>query len=385
VIPYGRQSIDEDDIAGVVAVLHSDYLTQGTTVPQFERALADYCRVADGVAVNSATSALHIACLSLGVASGDRVWTSPNTFVASANCARYCGAAVDFVDIDPATLNMSSTALAAKLADAKKRGALPKVVIPVHFAGLPCDLSSIKELADEYDFRVIEDASHALGARYRDSVIGDCRYSDITVFSFHPVKIITTAEGGLATTASPHLARRMRSLRSHGVTRDPSELTRGNEGPWYYEQHDLGFNYRMTELQAALGLSQMKHLEQWIERRHELARAYDAGLAGLPLILPQRGTEARSALHLYPVQVDRRRTTLERRVLFERLRKAGVGVNVHYIPVHTQPYYRALGFQDGQFPTSEAYYSSCVSLPMFATLTDAAQAQVIDAVKEAIT
>ncbi|HEV7984621.1 MAG TPA: UDP-4-amino-4,6-dideoxy-N-acetyl-beta-L-altrosamine transaminase [Steroidobacteraceae bacterium] len=384
-IPYGRQTISDEDVRAVVEVLRSDFLTQGPVVPRFERAIADHCGVAHAVAVNSATSALHIACLALGVGPGDRVWTSPNTFVASANCARFCGAAVDFVDIDPSTCNMSTPALAAKLAAAAACGSLPKVVIPVHFAGLPCDLADIHALAQRYGFRVIEDASHAIGARYRDSVIGDCRFSDITVFSFHPVKIITTAEGGMATSQSAALARTMRLLRTHGVTRDAAELQRSDEGPWYYEQQCLGFNYRMTELQGALGLSQLTQLSRRIARRHELADAYDAQLAPLPLILPRRLAESRSALHLYVVQLDPLRTPLNRRVVFERLRAAGIGVAVHYIPVHTQPDFQTLGFRAGDFPASESYYARCLSLPMFAALTEVEQGRVCEALRRTLT
>ncbi len=383
-IPYGRQEIGDDDIRAVVDVLQSDFLTQGPAVPAFERALADYCGAPYAVAVNSATSALHIACLALGVGPGDRVWTSPNTFVASANCARYCGAEVDFVDIDPATYNLSPAALAEKLKHAERMGMLPKVVIPVHFAGQPCDMQAIAELAARYGFHVIEDASHAVGARYGDSLTGDCRYSDITVFSFHPVKIITTGEGGMATTRSAELARRMQLLRSHGVTREPEELQRRDEGPWYYEQQFLGFNYRMTDIQAALGSSQLQRLDQWLARRQALADAYDEALAGLPLILPARAAGRRSAWHLYVVQVDPQRTTRTRREVFENLRAAGIGVNVHYIPVHTQPDYRALGFVPGQFPQAEAYYARCISLPLFAGLGDAEQQQVVAAVVEAL-
>ncbi|HWX30689.1 MAG TPA: UDP-4-amino-4,6-dideoxy-N-acetyl-beta-L-altrosamine transaminase [Steroidobacteraceae bacterium] len=383
-IPYGRQTIGAEDIQGVIEVLRSDFLTQGPVVPRFESAIVQLCGVPNAVAVNSATSALHIACLALGVGPGDRVWTSPNTFVASANCARYCGAAVDFVDIDPATYNMSMDALAAKLSQAHSAGTLPKVVIPVHFAGLPCDMKTIHDLSRRYGFKVIEDASHAIGARYADTIIGDCRHSDIAVFSFHPVKIITTAEGGLATTRSSELAHRMRLLRTHGISRDPADLERKDEGPWYYEQRCLGFNYRMTELQGALGLSQLPHLEEWIARRHAIADSYDAELAELPLNLPQRPTGSRSALHLYVVKIDSARTRLTRRVAFERLRAAGVGVNVHYIPVHTQPDFRSLGFCAGQFPESEAYYARCMSIPMFAGLTDSDQSHVVQALREAL-
>jgi UDP-4-amino-4,6-dideoxy-N-acetyl-beta-L-altrosamine transaminase len=383
VIPYGRQAISDDDVEAVVEVLRSDFLTQGPQVPRFELAMAAHCGAAHAVAMNSATSALHVACLALDVGPGDRVWTSPNTFVASANCARYCGADVDFVDIDPVTLNMSVEALAARLAAAERVGKLPKVLIPVHFSGLPCDMGTIHSLAQRYNFRIIEDASHAVGASYADSRIGDCRYSDITVFSFHPVKIITTAEGGLATTQSAELAQRLRLLRSHGITREPGQLTR-DEGPWYYEQQCLGYNYRMTDMQAALGSSQLGHLEAWIERRHELADAYDRALAPLPLILPVRPAGSRSALHLYVVQLDPARTKINRRAVFEKLRAAGIGVNVHYIPVHTQPDYLKLGFRAGQFPAAETYYSRCVSIPMYATLTDASQRTVIDALGAAL-
>jgi UDP-4-amino-4,6-dideoxy-N-acetyl-beta-L-altrosamine transaminase len=384
-IPYGRQAISDDDVRAVVEVLRSDFLTQGPVVPRFERAVAQHCGVAHAVAVNSATSALHVACLALGVGPGDRVWTTPNTFVASANCARYCGADVDFVDIDPRTYNLCPRALAAKLVAAERTGTLPKVVIPVHFAGLPCELAEIAALAQHYGFRVIEDASHAIGARYRDSTIGDCRYSDITVFSFHPVKIITTAEGGLATTRVAELARAMQLFRSHGVTREPSELTRPSEGAWYFEQQCLGFNYRMTELHAALGVSQLLHLAEWVARRHQLADVYDAQLGSLPLILPLRPVESQSALHLYVVQIDAARTDLSRRVVFDRLRAAGIGVNVHYIPVHTHPDFQLLGFRAGDYPIAEAYYGRCLSLPMYATLTDVDQSRVNDALRHALT
>jgi len=384
VIPYGRQTIDEADIHAVVEVLRCDFVTQGPMVPRFEESVADYCGAPHAVAMNSATSALHVACLALGVGPGDRVWTSPNTFVASANCAIYCGAGVDFVDIDPVTYNMSTEKLATKLAEAEKTAKLPKVVIPVHFSGLPCDMEGIHALAQRYRFRVIEDASHAIGSHSAGGITGDCRCSDITVFSFHPVKIITTAEGGLATTRSRDLARRMQLLRSHGITREPSEVERPAEGPWYYEQTCLGFNYRMTELQAALGTSQLKRIEQWIARRHTIADRYDAAFRDLPLVLPVRPRESRSALHLYVVQIDPARTRIHRKTAYERLVAAGVRPGVHYIPVHTQPYYRALGFNVGQFPASEAYYSRCMSLPMYAGLTDEQQRAVIEAVAKAL-
>lgn len=377
-IPYGRQSIDDDDINNVIDVLKSDFLTQGPAVPAFENAVAAVCGAAHAVAVNSATSALHIACMALGVGRGDIVWTSPITFVASSNCALYCGATVDFVDIDAATQNMSVARLTEKLHAAEIAGKLPKIVIPVHFAGHPCDMKPIHELGLRYGFKIIEDASHAIGARYQQTLIGDCTYSDITVFSFHPVKIITTAEGGMATTQSAKLARSMQVLRSHGVTREADELENSNEGPWYYEQHLLGYNYRMTDMQAALGLSQIKHIEAWLARRHHLADQYDLALGGLPLAITQRASADYCALHLYCIQVE------DRRRIFEHLRASGIGVNVHYIPVYLQPYYKRLGFKPGQFPNSEAFYSKTISLPMFAGLKDYDQAQVIQAVKAAL-
>ncbi|MBK8640455.1 MAG: UDP-4-amino-4,6-dideoxy-N-acetyl-beta-L-altrosamine transaminase [Chromatiaceae bacterium] len=371
-IPYGRQEITAADIAAVSAVLGSDFLTQGPAVPRFERAIADYCGAAHGVAVNSATSALHIACLALDLGPGDWLWTSPNTFVASANCGRYCGAAVDFVDIDPDSYNLSPAALAAKLEQAAASGRLPKVVIPVHFAGQPCAMRPIAELGQRYGFRIIEDASHAIGGRYRGEAIGNCRYSDITVFSFHPVKIITTGEGGLATTNDPALAERMARLRSHGISRDPAGMRGEPEGPWYYQQMELGFNYRLTDIQAALGHSQLQRLDDYVTCRQRLAARYDRGLADLPLRLPYRDPGHQSALHLYPIQVLR-----ERRRIFEALRLADIGVNVHYIPVHTQPDFARFGFRRGDFPQAEAYYDHAISLPLFPTMTEAEQDRVM--------
>ncbi len=371
-IPYGRQEITAADIAAVKAVLGSDFLTQGPAVPRFERAIADYCGAAHGVAVNSATSALHIACLALDLGPGDWLWTSPNTFVASANCGRYCGAKVDFVDIDPDSYNLSPAALAAKLEQAAVSGRLPKVVIPVHFAGQPCDMEAIATLGQRYGFRIIEDASHAIGGRYRGEAIGNCRYSDITVFSFHPVKIITTGEGGLATTQAPALAERMARLRSHGITRDPAGMQGKPEGPWYYQQIELGFNYRLTDIQAALGQSQLQRVDDYVARRQRLAARYDRGLADLPLRLPYRDPGHQSALHLYPIQVLK-----DRRRIFEALRLADIGVNVHYIPVHTQPDYGQFGFQRGDFPQAEAYYDHAISLPLFPTMTETEQDRVM--------
>jgi len=375
-IPYGKQTISQADVDAVVDVLRSDFLTQGPAIPRFEAAIAELCDVPHSIAVNSATSALHIACAALGVGPGDRVWTSPNTFVASANCARYCGATPDFVDIDPVTLNLSVSSLEKKLEQAKRSGTLPKVVIPVHFSGQPCDMREISALAKTYHFHVIEDASHAIGARYLDSVIGDCRYSDITVFSFHPVKIITTAEGGLVTTRDAALADRMSRLRSHGITRDPAHMKNASDGPWYYEQVELGFNYRLTDLQAALGLSQLSSIGEWIARRHVIADRYDTGLAGLPLKLPHRLADRHSALHLYVIQLVEN-APLDRAALYARMREAGIAPNVHYIPVHLQPDYAQFGFKRGDFPHSEAYYDSALTLPMYPLLSDAQQDTVI--------
>ena len=383
-IPYGRQEITEDDIAAVVATLKSDFLTQGPAIPRFERALADYCGATHAVAVCNATAALHMACEALGLGPGDRLWTSPNTFVASANCGLYCGATVDFVDIDPRSYNMSVSALAARLEAAEAAGTLPKIVIPVHFAGQSCDMQAIHALGQRYGFRIIEDASHAVGGTYLDSRVGSCRYSDITVFSFHPVKIITTGEGGMALTNDPALAARMERFRSHGITRDPALMDGEADGPWYYQQVELGHNLRITDLQAALGCSQLDRLDDYIARRHAIRERYDAALASLPVITPFQSPEGRSALHLYPIQIDPARTDKGRREVFEALRATGIGVNVHYIPVHTQPWYRGLGFAPGDFPQAEHYYAHAISLPMFPTLTEAQQAEVIAALGSAL-
>jgi UDP-4-amino-4,6-dideoxy-N-acetyl-beta-L-altrosamine transaminase len=383
-IPYGRQSISEDDIQAVVNVLRSDWLTQGPAVPAFEQAVAHQCGAAYGVAVNSATSALHIACLSLGLGQGDILWTSPNTFVASANCARYCGADVDFVDIDPVTANLSIEKLEQKLHEARRLGRLPKIVVPVHFAGLPCDMASIYVLSKEFGFRIIEDASHAIGATYRDETIGNCRYSDITVFSFHPVKIITSAEGGMALTKDAQLAHRMQRLRSHGITRDPALMTHAPDGPWYYQQIELGFNYRMTELQAALGLSQLSRLTEFVHRRRELAHRYDTLLSDLLLTLPGRIDNVDSAWHLYVIRLDPTICRAVHKQVFARLLDARVGVNLHYIPVHLQPYYQQLGFKVGDFPEAETYYAQAISLPLCPDLSDAQQDYIARCVAEAV-
>lgn len=382
-IPYGRQSIDVSDIEAVVDVLQSDFLTQGPCVPRFEQAVAAYTGARHAVAVNSATSALHIACLALDVGPGDLVWTSPITFVASANCARYCGADVDFVDIDPRTWNMSPVALEAKLRQAEVAGRLPKVVIPVHLCGLSCDMETIRALGQRYGFRIIEDASHALGGRYRARPVGSCEFSDVTVLSFHPVKIITSAEGGMALTNDDRLAARMELLRSHGITREEAAMERRADGPWYYEQHELGFNYRLTDVHAALGLSQMRRVDAFVARRHVLAERYDALFAGWPLQLPSRVSDIYSGLHLYVVRLAQTIRTPHREV-FGRLRAAGIGVNLHYMPVYLQPYYRRLGFAPGYCPEAERYYAQAITLPMYPNLTETEQDRVASALAAAV-
>ena len=383
-IPYGRQEITAADIDAVVQVLKSDFLTQGPVVPRFEQRVADYCGARHAVAVNSATSALHLACLALDLGAGDRLWTTPITFVASANCALYCGAQVDFVDIDPRTYNLCPQALARKLAAAEQAGCLPKVVVPVHLCGQPCDMAEIHALGQRYGVRIIEDASHAIGGKYQGRPVGDGRYSDISIFSFHPVKIITTAEGGMALTNDAVLAARMALLRSHGITRDPALMTREPDGPWYYQQVDLGFNYRMTELQAALGVSQLERLDGYVARRHQLVRRYNELLDGLPLTLPWQHPDGYSAFHLYVVQLAGETGAREHRRVLERLREAGVGVNLHYIPVHRQPYYERMGFRAGQFPVAEDYYRRALSLPLYATLDELQQELVAAALHEAL-
>lgn len=376
-IPYGRQDISEADIQVVVDVLRSDYLTQGPAVPAFEKSIANYCGTQHAVAVNSATSALHIACLALGVGKGDLVWTTPITFVASANCALYCGAEVDFVDIDPRTYNMSVERLAEKLAHAEKTGNFPKVVIPVHLCGQPCDMAGIYALSQQYGFKIIEDASHAIGGRYKGEPIGNCRYSDITVFSFHPVKIITTGEGGIALTSDSALANKMVRLRSHGITRDPVEMTHLPDGPWYYQQLELGYNYRMTDMQAALGLSQMQRLDEFVSRRHVLAAHYDELLKNFPVTTPWQHDDSYSGLHLYVVRLQPGDSKVNRREVFERLRVSGIGVNLHYIPVYRQPYYARMGFALSDFPEAERYYAEAISLPMYPGLTEEQQLMVV--------
>jgi UDP-4-amino-4,6-dideoxy-N-acetyl-beta-L-altrosamine transaminase len=384
VIPYGRQSISEADIEAVAEVLRSDFLTQGPVVPAFEEAVVAYCGARYGVAANSATSALHLACLALGVGPGDKVWTSPLTFVASSNAALYCGADVDFVDVDERTYNMCPEKLEEKLRQAADAGTLPKVIVPVHLAGQSCAMAAIHGMASRYGVRIIEDASHAIGGIYQGRPVGNCRFSDITVFSFHPVKIVTTGEGGMAMSNDPELAELMRVDRTHGIVRDPAKLQHDDVGPWYYEQQRLGFNYRMTDICAALGLSQMARIEEFLARRREIAAAYDAAFVDLPVKVPWQHPDTASAWHLYVVRIDRRRTARSHREIFDALRTAGLGVNVHYIPVYRQPYYHALGFGQGHCPNAEAYYAEAISLPMYPDLSDEEQRQVIAAVSEAV-
>lgn len=383
-IPYGRHDITQSDIDSIVEVLKSDFLTQGPMVPLFENNVVNYCGAKYAIAVNSATSALHIACLALGLSPGDWLWTSPISFVASANCALYCGAKVDFVDIDPQTYNMSISSLEEKLLSASRDGKLPKIVIPVHLSGQSCDMEKINALSKKYNFHIIEDASHAIGASYQEMPIGCCRYSDITVFSFHPVKIITTAEGGIAVTNNLALSKRMELLRSHGITRDTALMTKASDGPWYYEQIDLGFNYRMTDLQAALGVSQMDRLEQFLARRRELAARYDRQLSNLPILLPWQYPDAKSAYHLYIIRLKLSKIKKTHLEVFNELRKKGVGVNLHYIPIYRQPFYQSIGFQYSEWVNSEEYYSDAISIPIYHGLTNEMQDKVINAICETV-
>jgi UDP-4-amino-4,6-dideoxy-N-acetyl-beta-L-altrosamine transaminase len=384
IIPYGRQDISQSDIDAVIAVLKSDFLTQGPIVPIFEKSIADYCSAQYAVAVNSATSALHIACLALGAGKDDVVWTAAITFVASANCALYCGAVVDFVDIDPLSYNISIKSLTEKLIAAEKVGKLPKILIPVHLCGQPCDMESIYTLSQKYGFKIIEDASHAIGGKYKDNPIGNCQYSDITIFSFHPVKIITTGEGGMAMTNDAQLAKRMQLLRSHGITRDQNDMTHAPDGPWYYQQIDLGYNYRMTDLQAALGLSQMQRLDQFVSQRHAIAERYNQLLKDLPVHTPWQHEDSYSGLHLYVIRLNLAEIGKTHRQIFEGLREMGIGVNLHYIPVYHQPYYKNLGFKPGHCPEAEQYYAEAISLPIYPNLTETQQNTVVSELKKAI-
>lgn len=381
-IPYGRQDITEEDIDAVVKVLRSDFVTQGPVIKNFENAVASYCDGKHAVATSSATSALHLACLALGVKTGDWVWTSPITFVASANCARYCGAEVSFVDIDPKTYNMSVTALENKLIEAEKKGELPKVVIPVHLTGQSCEMEPIYNLSQKYGFKIIEDASHAIGGRYQGKAIGCCSHSDISVFSFHPVKIITSGEGGMALTNDSNLAEKLLRLRNHGITRDSNQFVKEPDGPWVYEQIELGFNYRITDIQAALGLSQLNRLDGYIVKRHELSAVYNLSFKDLPITLPFQASDTYSAYHLYIIRLHLNEIGRSKRDVFEALRADGVGVNFHYIPVHTQPYYEDLGFKNGGYPIAEEYARDAITLPLYPTMTE--QEKVIDALKRVV-
>lgn len=383
-IPYGTQDITAEDIEAVTETLKSPYLTQGPQVPAFEAAIAKYCGATSATCTNSATSALHIACLALGLGQGGILWTSPNSFVASANCGIYCGAKIDFVDIEPIHLNICPTKLEHKLEKAKQENKLPQVLVVVHFAGQPCDMEQIHKLAQAYKFKVIEDASHALGSSFKELRTGSCKYSDITVFSFHPVKMITSAEGGCALTNDPDLEQQMKLLRSHGITREPSLLKNTDEGPWYYEQQTLGFNYRMTDINAALGLSQLNRLEQYIEKRHALADIYDEKLHALPLKLPTRNKNTYSSLHLYTVQIDPQHTNISRRELYQRMLQHGIGVNVHYYPIHLQPFYKQLGFQLGDYPAAEEYYAHALTIPLHPKLSTSDQKKICSCLTEAL-
>ena len=381
-IPYGRQTIGPEDIAAVVEVLESDWLTQGPAVDRFESAVAGFCRAQEAVAVSSGTAALHLACIALDVGPGKCVWTVPNTFVASANCARHCGAEIGFVDIDLRTGNMNIASLECELKSAGQRGCLPDILVPVHFSGLPCDMEKIGALAQRFGFRVIEDSTHALGAWYGSRPVGSCEFSDMSVFSFHPVKIATTGEGGVITTNDPALARRLRRLRSHGITRDVEEMQQNPEGAWYYELAEIGFNYRITDMQAALGASQMQRVSQFVARRTELAERYDDLLRALPVDRPYHDLDSRSAWHLYVVRLQK--TCPPRREVFERMRASGIGVNVHYIPVHTQPYYQDLGFSCGDYPAAEEHYRTALTLPLFPSMSEHQQDHVVNILKDVL-
>ena len=383
-IRYGQQDITRADIDAVIDVLKSVHLTQGPNIPAFEHSVMAHTGAKHAVAVNSATSALHIACMALDLGPGDWLWTTPNTFVASANCALYCGAQVDFVDIDPRTYNLCPQKLEAKLIAAEKAGKLPKIVVPVHLTGQPCDMAAIHALGQQYGFKIVEDASHAIGGQYKGEPIGNGRYSDITVFSFHPVKIITTAEGGMALTNSDELAQRLGLLRSHGITRDPALMTEPMHGPWYYQQVALGYNYRMTDMQAALGVSQMTRLNRYVERRHEIAQRYNELLADLPLTLPWQHPDNYSAYHLYVIRLQLDKISTTHLQVFEALRAKDIMVNLHYIPVHLQPYYQQMGFKPGDYPEAECYYREAISIPMHPTLTEAEQNYVVQALTQAL-
>lgn len=383
-IPYGRQHIDDEDIQAVVEVLKSDFLTQGPAVEAFERKLAEYCGVKYAVAVSNATAALHIGAAAAGVGPGDRLWTSPVTFVASANCGIYCGATPDFVDIDPRSYNMSPEKLEQKLESAKKNNSLPKLLVPVHLTGQPCDMERIHAIAKKFGVMVMEDASHAVGARYKGKPVGSCDHSDMAVFSFHPVKIVTTGEGGAVLTNDSRLCEKLKLLRSHGITRDERLMTHASDGPWYYQQVDLGWNYRLTDLQAALGSAQMKRVDQFVKKRRWIAARYGELLKELPLTLPWQSPDSESAYHLYVIRLKLDRIKKTKRQVFEALQEKKLGVNLHYIPVHTQPYYARFGFKKGMFPESEAYYEEAISLPMFPGLEEADLLRIRDALADSL-
>lgn len=376
-IPYGRQEITQSDIDAVTQVLQSDFLTQGPMVPKFEKLVANYCGVKYGVATNSATSVLHIACLALGLKEGDYLWTSPITFVASANCGLYCDAKVDFVDIDPETYNLSPQALEEKLIQAEKVNKLPKIIVAVHFAGQSCEMDKIYQLSQKYEFKIIEDASHAIGGKYKNQTIGSCKYSDITVFSFHPVKIITTAEGGMAVTNSNKLADKMLLLRSHGITRDTNLMTHKPDGGWYYQQIELGFNYRMNDIQAALGASQMDRIDEYIEKRHNIAKKYSTALNGYPVTSQLQSNHMFSAYHLYVIRVKES----QHKKIFSQLRNKSISVNLHYIPIYRQPYYERFGYNKSDYPNAENYYSQAITLPIYPTLSSSEQNKIIRTLK----
>ncbi|WP_413173369.1 UDP-4-amino-4,6-dideoxy-N-acetyl-beta-L-altrosamine transaminase [Anabaena azotica] len=381
-IPYGRQDINQADIDAVVEVLRSDWITQGPSIERFEKSVANYCGTKYAVAVSSATAALHIACLVANLGTGDILWTSPNTFVASANCGLYCGAKVDFVDIDANTYNLSIEELENKLVLADTKGYLPKVVIPVHFAGQSCEMDKIYTLSKQYNFKIIEDASHAIGGKYQGKPVGCCEFSDLTVFSFHPVKIITTGEGGMVLTNQEELYQKLIRLRSHGITRNPDLMPSESHGAWYYQQLELGFNYRITDIQAALGVSQMNRLDEFVKHRRFLANRYHELLKDLPLILPWQHPDTNSSWHLYVIRLKVDKINKSHRQIFEELRQSGIGVNLHYIPVHTQPYYQQLGFKQGDFINSEKYYQEAISLPLYYGLTEANQNMIAKKILE---
>ncbi len=381
-IPYGKQDINNDDIESLIKVLKSNYLTQGPEVPKFEESISNFCGSSYTVAVTSATAALHLSCIALGLKKNDYLWTSPISFVASANCAKYCGAKVDFVDIDPNTYNLDPFLLEKKLVEANKENKLPKIVVPVHLCGHSAEMEEIHNLSKKYNFKIIEDASHAIGGKYKDNNIGNCKYSDITVFSFHPVKIITTGEGGIATTNDYDLAKKIRLLRSHGITRDQNEMISESHGDWYYQQIDLGYNYRMTDFQAALGTSQLKRISSFLKKRKEISKRYDEQLKGLPLKTPTEKSHVDSSRHLYVIRIDNNLSRLSHYEIFHELRRLKVNVNLHYIPIHLQPFYSRLGFKKGDYPNSESYYNEAISLPIYVNLTEVDQNYIIKTIKK---